>query len=282
MIEQQARILSVEHGLAQVSVGPQSGCSACDAGQGCGAGLFGRLLRRKPISVVLPNPGGFRAGQSVVLAVSELFYLRLVARLYALPLASGDKRQMRTARLRLGELEVGARTKGLGPSAGAQRHALLCAAQQQAWQQLICHERRHSVNKHQELSTIAGELERTDPIDCAIATAPCRVEAAAPKGATRLWKNAAAVAGDLEPGPISGEALVAYSLRGRVLRLASEPKELPGVAGGHGLGLLSYVLCPAWTRLAADQNRQDITLLTYLLTCYLTHVAHHYHIHTVP
>ena len=89
MIEQQARILSVEHGLAQVSVGPQSGCSACDAGQGCGAGLFGRLLRRKPISVVLPNPGGFRAGQSVVLAVSELFYLRLVARLYALPLASG-------------------------------------------------------------------------------------------------------------------------------------------------------------------------------------------------
>ena len=27
---------------------------------------------------------------------------------------------------------------------------------------------------------------------------------------------------------------------------------------------------------------QPVSFLTYLLTCYLTHVAHHYRIHTAP
>ena len=41
--------------MVQVRVGGQSGCAACDAGKGCGAGLFGKLLRRNPVELELVN-----------------------------------------------------------------------------------------------------------------------------------------------------------------------------------------------------------------------------------
>jgi sigma-E factor negative regulatory protein RseC len=89
MIEQQGRIVRAENGRAWVAIGPQGGCSACDAGQGCGAGLFGRLLRRGPATLGVINTQGFSVGQAVVLGIPELFFLRLVLRLYALPLLAG-------------------------------------------------------------------------------------------------------------------------------------------------------------------------------------------------
>lgn len=89
MIEQPGRIEWTEAGRARVAVGPRGGCSACDAGQGCGAGLFGRLLRRKPLTLVVSNPEALAIGRAVVLGIPELLFLRLVLRLYALPLAAG-------------------------------------------------------------------------------------------------------------------------------------------------------------------------------------------------
>ena len=89
MIEQQARVVRIENGDAWVSVGGQSGCSACDAGKGCGAGIFGRLLRRKPVQLALPNSIAARAGQAVTLGLPESLFLRLVMRLYGWPLLGG-------------------------------------------------------------------------------------------------------------------------------------------------------------------------------------------------
>ncbi|NIP19089.1 MAG: hypothetical protein GWM87_13730 [Xanthomonadales bacterium] len=78
--------MQVGHGSARVSVGGQGGCTACDAGRGCGAGLFGRLLRRKPFELELPNKVGATAGQAVTLGMPESLFMRLVLRLYGWPL----------------------------------------------------------------------------------------------------------------------------------------------------------------------------------------------------
>jgi sigma-E factor negative regulatory protein RseC len=89
MIVQQGRIVAVEGLDAVVQIGRRRGCPACDAGQGCGAGIFARLLRDKPVSIRVANVIGAEVGASVELGISENRFLALVARLYAMPLLAG-------------------------------------------------------------------------------------------------------------------------------------------------------------------------------------------------
>jgi sigma-E factor negative regulatory protein RseC len=89
MIEQQGQVVAVSGVLASVRLGGSAGCTACDAGQGCGAGIFGRLLRRKPAILELENPIDARVGQAVVVGLPESVFLRLVFRFYLLPLLAG-------------------------------------------------------------------------------------------------------------------------------------------------------------------------------------------------
>ena len=89
MIEQQARVIRTQGDLAWVSVGRQSGCAACDAGKGCGAGIFGRLLRRKPVELELPNSIQAVPGQPVTLGMPEALFMKIVFRLYGWPLLGG-------------------------------------------------------------------------------------------------------------------------------------------------------------------------------------------------
>ncbi|NND45031.1 MAG: SoxR reducing system RseC family protein [Xanthomonadales bacterium] len=89
MIEQQARVIEVNGEFATVEMGAQSGCPACDAGKGCGAGIFGRLLRRNPLRLELRHSGAADAGEPVLLGLRESLFLRLVLRLYGLPLVAG-------------------------------------------------------------------------------------------------------------------------------------------------------------------------------------------------
>lgn len=70
----------------RVRIGASAGCGACDAGKGCGAGLFGRLLRRKDTVLTFENTIGAAAGQAVVVGLPEALFLRLVTRLYLYPL----------------------------------------------------------------------------------------------------------------------------------------------------------------------------------------------------
>jgi len=86
MIEQQGRVITATLLKASVLVGASSGCPACDAGKGCGAGIFGRLLLRKPITLELVNSVQAKAGQAVMVGIPETVFLRLLSRLYLFPL----------------------------------------------------------------------------------------------------------------------------------------------------------------------------------------------------
>lgn len=89
MIEQQGSVIAVESGLASIRIGGVSGCPACDAGNGCGAGVFGRLLRRKPLVLRLTNSLDARTGQAVMVGIPERDFLRLLLKLYLIPLLAG-------------------------------------------------------------------------------------------------------------------------------------------------------------------------------------------------
>jgi sigma-E factor negative regulatory protein RseC len=89
MLEQQGLVVATAGGRASVRLGGQTGCAACEAGQGCGAGLFGRLLRRRPVILEFDNRLEARCGQEVLVGLSERWFLRLVARFYLVPLLAG-------------------------------------------------------------------------------------------------------------------------------------------------------------------------------------------------
>lgn len=87
MIEQNVQIIRCENKTVWVRVGSQSGCSACDNGQGCGAGVFAKLLQRKPVVLELPCQGeGLKVGQMAKLSFPEQLYLKLVLVNYGWPL----------------------------------------------------------------------------------------------------------------------------------------------------------------------------------------------------
>jgi sigma-E factor negative regulatory protein RseC len=89
MIEQQGRVVAVRNGLADIRLGGTTGCASCDAGRGCGAGVFGRLLRRRPVVLSLENTIDARQDQPVIVGIPETLFLRLVTRLYLYPLLAG-------------------------------------------------------------------------------------------------------------------------------------------------------------------------------------------------
>lgn len=79
----------MDGGIARVRLGRSSNCARCDAGKGCGAGVFGRLLKRKPVTLDLDNTVNALPGQPVMVGIPETVFLRMVARLYLLPLLAG-------------------------------------------------------------------------------------------------------------------------------------------------------------------------------------------------
>jgi sigma-E factor negative regulatory protein RseC len=89
MIEQQARVVSASEHVVRVRLGGTSGCSACDAGRGCGAGVFGKLLRRRPVELDFDNTLDVRTGQAVMVGLPESLFLALATRLYLVPLLGG-------------------------------------------------------------------------------------------------------------------------------------------------------------------------------------------------
>lgn len=89
MISQQGRVVRVKGNDVVVHIGAVGGCPACDAGKGCGAGIFGRLLRNRTVNIKVENTIGASGGQSVKLGISDQQFLRFVFRLYVWPLLAG-------------------------------------------------------------------------------------------------------------------------------------------------------------------------------------------------
>lgn len=87
MIEQNVQVVACRGGRIWVRMGSQSGCTACDNGNGCGAGVFAKLLQRKPVVLELEqNESGVKPGQMVTLAFPEQVYIKLVLASYGWPL----------------------------------------------------------------------------------------------------------------------------------------------------------------------------------------------------
>ncbi len=87
MIEQNVQVVRCQDQRVWVRLGSQTGCTACDNGNGCGAGVFAKLLQRKPVIMELArNDMDVEPGQMVTLAFSEQVYLRLVFASYGWPL----------------------------------------------------------------------------------------------------------------------------------------------------------------------------------------------------
>lgn len=89
MLEQQGQVVAVAGDLVSVRLGGSVGCSACDAGKGCGAGIFAQLFRRKPATFDLVNELDVHVGQAVIVGIPESLFLRLLFRLYLFPLLLG-------------------------------------------------------------------------------------------------------------------------------------------------------------------------------------------------
>ena len=87
MIEQNVQVLRCGNERLWVRMGSRSGCTACDNGKGCGAGLFAKLIRNKPVILELArNNLEVESGQMLTLAVPEQVYLKLVFASYGWPL----------------------------------------------------------------------------------------------------------------------------------------------------------------------------------------------------
>jgi len=87
MIEQNVQVVRCTEQRIWVRLGSQSGCTACDNGKGCGAGVFAKLLQRKPAIIELPRQGvDVEPGQMVTMAFPEKVYLRMVLTYYGWPL----------------------------------------------------------------------------------------------------------------------------------------------------------------------------------------------------
>jgi sigma-E factor negative regulatory protein RseC len=88
MIEQQARVISVESDHVWVSVTHQSGCHACELKQGCGTGSLGKLLGRRASTFKLPKSNQLKLGDRVVLGIPDHSYLLASGLIYLIPLLS--------------------------------------------------------------------------------------------------------------------------------------------------------------------------------------------------
>jgi len=87
MIEQNVQVIACQGERIQVRMGSQTGCTACDNGNGCGAGVFAKLLQRKPVILELEqNEMTVEPGQMVTLAFPEQVYISLVLASYGWPL----------------------------------------------------------------------------------------------------------------------------------------------------------------------------------------------------
>jgi sigma-E factor negative regulatory protein RseC len=87
MLWQPATVLTAEPGRLLVSFEPLSQCRRCMAGQGCGAGVFGRLFPARTSSLVLSTQQSFKPGQKVRVGLRPAQLLRASLVLYGAPLA---------------------------------------------------------------------------------------------------------------------------------------------------------------------------------------------------
>jgi sigma-E factor negative regulatory protein RseC len=90
MIEQTARVISVEGDWVSVATERQSGCQSCDVKSGCGTSLIGQLFPQRPQQQLRLPLGQLssapRAGDRVIIGIDEAYLQSSTLLLYAVPL----------------------------------------------------------------------------------------------------------------------------------------------------------------------------------------------------
>lgn len=86
MIEQTVVIIAIEDQDAWVESLPQTGCERCDAGEGCGGGIFARIFGNKQFQLKIPNLLNAGLHEKVVIGISENAITSGSILLYLLPL----------------------------------------------------------------------------------------------------------------------------------------------------------------------------------------------------
>ena len=87
MIEEQARVVSVQGDTAEIVMEKQAACGSCSARAGCGTSLLSTWFGRRQISLRLDNVIAAKPGDTVILGMDESRLQRSSLMLYALPLA---------------------------------------------------------------------------------------------------------------------------------------------------------------------------------------------------
>ena len=90
MIEQQARVISVDESRVCFATEQAGGCSSCSAKGGCGTSLIAQLFPNRPEQMlVLPRaqcPASIEAGERWILAINEQHFGLMAVVLYLIPL----------------------------------------------------------------------------------------------------------------------------------------------------------------------------------------------------
>ncbi len=71
MIEQTVKIVAIDGNEAWVESLTQTGCARCDAGQGCGGGVFSKLFGPKQYRMKIPNLLDAELEQNVVIGIPD-------------------------------------------------------------------------------------------------------------------------------------------------------------------------------------------------------------------
>lgn len=87
IIAERACVLRVNGDVAWVRCETQSGCARCAAGQGCGGGLFSRLLRGRLQELPVTTEIAVQPGDWVLIGLSTSAVQNASALLYGCPLA---------------------------------------------------------------------------------------------------------------------------------------------------------------------------------------------------
>ena len=87
MIEEWATVSRVAPGRAWLQADRRLGCQRCEAGQGCGGGLLGKLVGNRRIEIEVEHQiEGLAAGDAVVIGFPEATLLRGSLLAYGLPM----------------------------------------------------------------------------------------------------------------------------------------------------------------------------------------------------
>ncbi len=87
MIENLAVVVEKHGDCVRLSTASPTGCARCDAGEGCGGGVFGKLIASRLRGLELRDPQlNLQTGQFVMLGLEEGVFLRATILTYFFPL----------------------------------------------------------------------------------------------------------------------------------------------------------------------------------------------------